>query len=139
MQPSKNIFIMNKETLDRLVQVVTAFLTEREKRFNQLAEKMNEDYDWFFRYRAVDQFILNLEIKHLRELLEELKPENMDRVEETIDCNYHYHLQKLVSDSVTANTNVPMFNLAYVHERTVHQKMYGMLGKLKRIIDNNKE
>ena len=129
---------MEQKTLERLVQVVKSFIEEKEKSFNHFAQKMNENYDWFFRYRAVDMFIVNAELKHLRELLDELKPENMDKIEETIDCNYHYFLQKLVSDPVTASTNVHMANEAYIHERTVYQKMYALLCKLKNIIENNK-
>lgn len=128
---------METKTLEKLVQVVKATLAEKEKQFNQLKAKMNEDYDWFFRYRAVDLFIVNLEIKHLRNLLEELEQTEIDNVEDIIDCDYHYHLQKLVSDSVTASTNVPMFNLAYIHERTVSQKMYNLLGRLKTMIEND--
>ena len=64
---------MENKTLEKLVQVIKSALAEKEKQFNQLAAKMNENYDWFFRYRAIDLFIVNLEIKHLRKLLEELE------------------------------------------------------------------
>lgn len=130
---------MENKTLEKLVQVIKSALAEKEKQFNQLAAKMNENYDWFFRYRAIDLFIVNLEIKHLRKLLEELERPEIDNVEEIIDCEYHFHLQRLVSDSVTACTNVPMHNLAYIHERTVSQKMYNLLGRLKTIIENNRQ
>lgn len=128
---------MEQKTLDKLVMIVTSFLEEKENRFKQLAVKMNEDYDWFFRYRAVDAFILNTEIGQLKQLLEELKNATLEEVEEIIACNRHYHLQKLVSDPVTSATNIHMENEAYIHERTAHQYMYATLGKLQTVIEKN--
>ena len=126
---------MNKKLLGRLVSNIDSVLNQKAKRLEITAAKMNENYDWFFRHMAVEHFVLNLEISHLGKLKAEITGCELCEVEEIIGSNLHYYHEKLVSDAVTASTNIPMWNLAYLHERTVSQHMYRTLKNLVRIMD----
>ena len=124
--------------LKKLQNVINGFIAEKEKRFLAFSQKMNEDYDWFFRHQADDMFVVNLELKQLRQLLDELDTNelnNYERMVGWVDDAEHYYLQKLAGAPVTVCTNIPMNNLANVHEHTVWQNMYRTMGKIRSIVE----
>lgn len=109
-----------------------------ERRVERYTLRMNEDYEYFFRWHSGDMYVATVNLQSVRALRQATSWGDLGKIETWLTHQIHNIELNLIEGSQTTSSKSMMMNAAEVLKRVAMQELRHNLQSLLMIVPNNK-
>lgn len=132
---SETTKITKEEILEIFKSEYNSLLRRYECKVEKYALKMNEDYEYFFRWHGDDMYIAQVNLKAVRELRPATAWDDLEKIKTWL-CNHIENIElSLIEGSQYATSSNIMANTAEVLSRVAKQQFREDLQRLLSVIE----
>lgn len=130
---------MTKEEILKVFKTgYMSVLHQYERRVEKYTLKMNEDYEYFFRWHSGDMYVATVILQTVRELRHTTSRDDLDDIEALLAHQIRDIEQTLIEGSQTPSSTSMMVNAAEVLKRVAMQELRQNMQNLLMILTCNK-
>ena len=127
-----------EEILEIFKSEYKSVLRQYERQVEKYALKMNEDYEYFFRWHSGDMYVATVNLQAVRALRPATSWDDLGKIETWLTHQIQNIELNLIEGSQTTSSTSMMMNAAEVLKRVAAQELRQNLQRLLMVVTYNK-